>query len=769
DAVNKTNRCENYGTAAQTLTQDMTFCSQQAASNVTVKADWYDNRTPSADKPGVSFTLESKGAPGTDGWGTGIYGYDTGAFSFTGTSANKASNSSDYAWVYSFDKQLYTKAYTDGAWHDIDYRLAQESAPKGYASWYEADGSASDGLLVNAQKQQVTVTVDWRDDSNAFGTRPSDADLLGKLTLTRSLTAGDSKTIALTTTDPTAEGYVEVTDSGNALTLTLPNCLGYDASGNRYHYGFTVDDFAASGDKVPSGTKYARAYTNAGDYASRQTAVYNGGTLKLTLSNEASFSIKKAWKDDGAADTVVKRPSATFTLYRFADTAGSNYQSASPVPLVDAVTVKGSEAGTGTQTISIAPTDGTSKLPYFNEDGVPYRYFAKEAVADSGQANGDTYEPVRVDANGDEIADSDNPNYDVFNGETVENRISGTTDLTASESWVAAARQDVNAKVTFTLGQTVGGKVTGDCTRNGETVTMSGFGAEATSLTSSYNELKSGSGANESSATRLPKYDSDGQPFAYDLSVTSVQLDENHDGTFAADETATIYTDGGTTYLLSANGYRYETTVNVTDNGNASKTFAFTNTLVGNAEVDIAKSLPQGFKQTWNDQTKQWDTDSGASFTYTVYQNGQPIGTKTLTFTADDAASDGSVAGKSLQVTRYDDLDQTGDTKLSGDLPRYDAQGNEYVYTVKETETDGYANSESTTTGEKEIDNTAAGAKEKVRVATSQQTNTWKTGNPTIRIGNIWNDGGEKQYRKDTTFKLFFAPQGDDSAWIEYG
>ena len=768
DSVNKTNRCENYGTAAQTLTQGMTFYSQQAASNVTVKADWYDNRTPSADKPGVSFTLESKGAPDTDGWGTGIYGYDTGAFSFTGTSANKASSSSDFAWVYSFDKQLYTKAYAKGSWSDIDYRLAQESAPDGYTSWYQDDDTVSDGLLVNAQKQQVAVTVDWRDDSNAFGTRPSDADLLGKLTLTRSLTAGDSQAIDLTTTDPTAEGYVVVASSGNTLTLTLPNCLGYDASGNRYHYGFTIDDVAASGDHVPSGTVYARAYTNAGDYASRQTAVYNGGTLKLTLSNEAAFTINTVWKDDDAADTIANRPSATFTLYRFADTAGSNYQSASPVPLVDAVTVKGSEAGTGTQTISIAPTDGTSKLPYFNEDGVPYRYFAKEAVAGSGQANGDTYTPVRVDAKGAEVSD-DNPNYDVFNGETVENRISGSTDLTASESWVAAARQDVNAKVTFTLGQSVNGKVTGDCTRNNETVTMSGFGAEATSLTSSYNELKNGSGANESAAGRLPKYDSDGQPFAYNLSVASVQLDENHDGTFAADETATIYTDGGKTYLLSANGYRYETTVDVTDNGNASKTFAFTNTLVGNAEVDITKNLPQGFKQTWNGQTGQWDKESGASFTYTVYQNDQPIGTKTLAFTADDEAANGSVAGKSLQVTRYDDLAQTGDTKRSGELPRYDAQGNEYVYTVKETDAGGYANGESTSTAEKEIDNTAAGAKEKVRVATSQQSNTWKTGNPTIRIGNIWNDGGEKQYHKDTTFNLLFAPQGDDSAWIEYG
>ncbi|MGN0059953.1 MAG: Cna B-type domain-containing protein, partial [Coriobacteriales bacterium] len=768
DSVNKTNRCENYGTAAQTLTQDMTFYSQQAASNVTVKADWYDNRTPSADKPAVSFSLESEGAPGTDGWVTSIYGYDTGAFSFTGSSANKAPSSSDYAWVYCFDKQLYTKAYANGAWSDIDYRLAQKSAPDGYTSWYADDGSASDALLVNAQKQQVAVTVDWRDDSNAFGTRPSDEGLLGKLTLTRSLTAGDSKTIALTTTDPTAEGYVVVASSGNKLTLTLPNCLGYDASGNRYHYGFTIDDVTASGDQVPSGTVYAHAYTNAGDYASRQTAVYNGGTLKLTLSNEATFSIKKAWKDDGDTDTIANRPSATFTLYRFADIAGSNYQSASPVPLVDTVTVKGSEAGTGTQTISIAPTDGTSKLPYFNEDGVPYRYFAKEAVADSGQANGDTYEPVRVDAQGNEVSD-DNPNYDAFNGETVENRISGTTDLTASESWIAAARQDVNAKVTLTLGQSVNGKVTDDCTRNGERVTMSGFGAEATSLTSSYNELKNGSGANESAAKRLPKYDSDGQPFAYNLSVASVQLDENHDGTFSDDETATIYQDGDKTYLLSANSYRYETTVNVTDNGNASKTFAFTNTLVGNAEVDITKSLPQGFKQTWNDQTQQWDKDSSASFTYTVYQNDQAIGTKTLAFAADDAAADGSVASKSLQITRYDDLTQTGDTKLSGELPRYDAQGNEYVYTVKETDTGGYASYESTSTGEKDVDNTAAGAKEKVRVATSRQSNTWKSGNPSIRIGNIWNDGGEKQYRKNTTFKLMFAPQGVDSTWIEYG
>lgn len=721
DAVNRTNRCENYGTDTQTLVQDMTFYSQQAASSVVVKTDWLDNRTPSASKPATSFTLESKGAPGTDGWGASIYGYDTGAFSFTGTAANKASNSSDFAWLYSFDKKLYTKGYADGAWHDISYRLAQTNVPDGYASWYQDDGSVSDGLLVNAQKQQVAVTLDWRDDSNAFGTRPGDDDLLGKLKLTRSLTAGDSKTIDLTTTDPTSEGYVEVASSGNTLTLTLPNCLGYDASGNRYHYGFTINDFAASGDQVPSGTVYAHTYTNAGDYASRQTAVYNGGTLKLALTNEATFSIKKAWKDDGAVDTIANRPNATFTLYRFADTAGSNYQSASPVPLVDAVTVKGSEAGTGTQAISIAPTDGTSKLPYFNEDGVPYRYFAKEAVAASGQANGDTYTPVRVDANGAEVSD-DNPNYDVFNGETVENRISGTTDLTASENWVAAARQDVNAKVTFTLGQSVNGAVTGECTRNSETATMSGFGAEATSITSSYNELKNGSGANESSAGRLPKYDSDGQPFAYNLSVASVQLDENHDGTFADDETATVYTDGGKTYLLSANGYRYETTVNVTDSGNASKTFAFTNTLVGNAEVDITKSLPQGFKQTWNDQTQQWDKDSSATFTFTVYQNDQPIGTKTLAFGADDAASDGGAASKQMQITRYGDLVQSGSTKLSGELPRYDAQGNEYAYTVKETDTGGYAGYESTSTGEKDVANTAANATEKVRVATSRQS-----------------------------------------------
>lgn len=141
-------------------------------------------------------------------------------------------------------------------------------------------------------------------------------------------------------------------------------------------------------------------------------------------------------------------------------------------------------------------------------------------------------------------------------------------------------------------------------------------------------------------------------------------------GTEFKDCTITTVQEGTSTvtYFLTADGYRYRRDT-VTDND--KHTASVTNTLVGNAQVEINKTFPNGLLA------------SPTTLTYTIYRNGTAIGTKTVSYTGD---VDGQpFTPDAVTVASYEDLTTKVDAAATSLLPRYDASGIQYKYTVAET------------------------------------------------------------------------------------
>lgn len=822
DATNMTNRCENYGTSdngnpsggTTNLVNGMTFHSQQATQLVTLRKIWRDNAEPASSKQIEDMELRLQHRTSPDGeWVDGSYGY--GEVS-NPTTENKLSTSADTAWIWNYVKVLYDYQWVEGSiphegsWQPIEYRLAEPTVPLAYVSSYDTDGN-----LVNTVKTPLTYTISWQDDGDKFSTRLDETSLLAALQVTKAATGEASELVAFDREDPHAEGYVTVAKNANGTwTLSMPNALGYNESGNRIHYGLstrtnpptgTTASTPNRGGDIPvagtdssrynedgratfnpqADTVYMSTYTNAEEYSSRQTALYNGGTLKLTLSNTAAFTFTKRWKDNNEAD---KRPNVKFVLYRYVE--GSSYQSASPVPLVAQVVADSlTEKVDGPITFSHDNAGRAITLPYFNDAGQRYIYFVKETLEDgslmASRLDGDAYVPARirlepvVDPGDDgtpgggagtqyvEVEDATEmapaqgglPYYDAHNGEILENRITGTTDFIATKTWFAAARQDVGAEVTFDLYRD-------DELVSGGSITVSGFSAESTSETFSYNEQRYGPSANSNASTKLPKYDAEGREYAYKLKESQVKTKVN-----GALQPAVVSVVGGDTFFLTADGYRYrQETSEITKDASGRSRMSVTNTLVGDAEVHIQKTFGDGLKPG----------DEGRTITlgFTIYRDGEPVGTKSIVIdTSDDSPdlvktnpNDPSSEGLTLSPAKATELKLTsysqfttleeGFRGLTGELPRYDGQGNEYLYTVKETTTAGYGNTSKLSRTE-----LAREGGEKYRVFNDSENNYYKPGDPTISISKTWNDANETLYRKAIKYRVEIHAPGAEGQW----
>jgi hypothetical protein len=707
----------------------ITFVSEKPSADVSLYLEWRDNTASKASITEASLGLGlAYSADGGKSW-TGLTAAAMGSLGFTSlpaVPARTASQSSDSSWKFDFAETL--PGY-DRNGQPLLYRLSEANVPADYASSFLTVNGVS--ALCNTLVVPFSAAVKWLDSSDAYQTRAEVMDWLSSLTVTRGTILGDDAAVPVNLSDAKNEFYVTAADSGSGIwTISMPNALGYDGNDYPYTYSLLGQESlpVKEGSAVPAGSSYAASYSNTDNHASNAAALFSGGTLLEKLTGTTVFRATKKWLDEG--DTAA-RPEATITLYRYAK-GRQDYRTASPVSLAGAQLsgVKVDKtAASGAEIAVTLPSEEGKTLPLFDEDGNQYVYFVKETLTPGANAN--TYTQVFLnEASGDygEPASGrdDSARY-LFSGGELDNKITGTVELSAAKTWVAAARQDVKAEVEMRLAQTDPGDGTGQPVVNSSyrTETLTGFSAEITSKTAFF--------------SGLPKYNEYGLPYKYSVSEGSVKTDVNGVLQSAAEITA------GGNYLVTADGYRYRQDT-VFDE--ASGSAAVTNTLVGNAEIVISKSFPEGLLGS---------TDT--SITYTIYRNDEILGTKAVTYRLSEHP-EVPFTPDSLTVTSYEDL-TTNPTGGAGLLPRYDGQGAEYRYSVAETVTpDGIYSQNVVNSRDDAVYRSGSYENEHYLKVTAAVTNSKPGSGIDFSVYKNWIDDGDELYHST----VFFALQYNNGA-----
>ncbi len=333
---------------------------------------------------------------------------------------------------------------------------------------------------------------------------------------------------------------------------------------------------------------------------------------------------------------------------------------------------------------------GNTILPKFDNEGYEYVYFLTEKIPSAGD-----YVSVFTDASG-------TPKDYLYNRGTATNKLSAQIAVPATKTWNAKAIQGMDASVTLQLQSSADGKSWTNV--EGKTMTLTGFTAERMTLTDAFEAM--------------PKYDDRGYLIQYRVAETSATVNQN-DGTGS-------FGDGDE---FTADGYKFK----VSRAGNNT----IINTLIGTTKFRV--------KKNW-----QPDISSSATIQVRLLQNGSNYSMTDGTVTAEAGST-----GHTINADGTVSLTGTGDFSfLFENLPRYDATGAEYAYTVEET-------TKKITVGEDEYnyDSTAYSNEDGVKTATI--TNIHGEGE-TLRfeLDKVWLDESDTLHRLPVTVGIYYTGGG---------
>lgn len=609
--------------------------------------------------------------------------------------------SSYNTWVYTY-AAMPTTVTINGVTHTVKYG-AIESAVSGYQA------SGNDGkqdTITNTYLTSFKANKIWFDNANAYATRPTAAGSTvidaWKNGYIHFFVRKDGDDIAQATeiTDASLLANVSVTsDAANSVwTINFSNLPAYDTDGYPLIYHMTEDLDKLNQVFGNSSDKYISQYTNTGNYASDTTHLFNDGQLTNTLTNVISFTITKNWKDGLGTGLVSTRPNAVMYLYRFAEGVGS-YDTASPVQGFDSASVPKQD---GDITFGLDATLG-AQLPKYDSEGHKYTYFVKEIITDTDKQDYKQFIDNKFTENVPEDC--------VLNSGIITNKKSADFDASAVKNLQAVAMQADYATVTttFQLQRRVKGTTTDwtDVTdQNGATVTTTVTGFAEGSLTQ------------DGSFGSMPKYDDEGVAYEYRSVETAMSI---------GGQTVTMapyYTDDGTLPAVLAtvtvpgtvapDGTTAKFEVIRNDDG------SITDRLIGNTQIVIKKS--------WSPAN-----ETGTAVFHIIRSDSKT--SLSAGATGDDATTIKTATGYLSDVTL------TGDSTLTlSNLDRYDENGREYTYTVKEVSaSDGY-----TLTGESYQKQTVYAGNQYITSLNASYTNSNKPGTDmTFELDKSWLDDGD--------------------------
>ncbi len=607
-------------------------------------------------------------------------------------------DSSLTTWAFTLENlpSSYTENLGDGKQtHSISYAIKQTSVPEGYVS----DGSTSliemNASITNTVQVAYQANIVWKDNNNAYTTRPvrNDIDKLlanGTIKLMRYVANTSAKPVDITDSITSANfAFVDNEDGSVSISLVnLPSyCAEEDNYGAPYIYSIILNP-QVNPDASTSGDSYIGSYSNVDNYASYTTALYNGGTLTELLSNTIDFSYSKTWSDNNNNNN---RPDAYFYFYVATEddvTSGSfNTNKASAVA--------------GYSTVNVEKEDGTytvcTDLPKYNDQGQRLVYFAIEKglsgdyISAVNNASGDASQDVIdvFDAIKGSYLDRDNgvyyPKY-LLNGGSIDNKLSATTKAEVSKTINASAMQEMNgAEVNFVLQKMVSqtaedgsisyqwinasqGDLDGhDNSESGDvTLTLDGFRAESMTQTGSSPDLKKYNEAGESIIYRWKEVSvslngSETKELTWDESnvspdsMTYETAEAVSIGKYApgiGGEMVDFYLTGESTTVVNGNGSSQTT---ISNDINAPYLLKIDKTWSVNGE-NVTSKLPDTAYAIF----EVYDADGNV----VKDEEGTPI---QITLNAASLSQDGS---------KWE--------MIYKDLERFDEEGREYTYSIKE-------------------------------------------------------------------------------------
>lgn len=564
---------------------------------------------------------------------------------------NKTAAASD--WYFTVDNlPRYYWDENSGEWIELQYKIGVEpgTSAAGYGiseAIYMKDPEAvrtDSWKTVYTKLKTFKAGLQWYDDNLSNTVRPDDSLNWEHIIKIYQANNDDYENGVLL--DDASSVEITVTDMKDISISGLPE---YDEKGWLYTYYITVEDIPVADksslinkDVTPS---YVSQYENTGNITAKADGCYENGIIKVILQGTLDFSLIKEWSDGNPKDPAAVRPDVTVTLWRYTKAASGTYERS----YLAAAKVDTEQALFIDKTQSRFELN-ISGLPAFDEDGNEYIYFIKETM---DGAAGDY--AAEINNAGTGFEEEAGANQVIFNRGSIVNKLTGTKTITGSKVWKAKTVQSMKAGIVVGLQRRIAGSNNLWVTVDEKQVT--GFRAEVTS---------------QSFAFVTAKYDSDGCQYEYRVVEKEVTIE--YPG--MEPETAVLPESSydKDTYRYQVGEYTYERTI---QNG------VIVNQLVGETAIEIDKY--------WN----QYDGTQELHFH--IYRNNSPkcVCEELIQEIGGSLKPDGNGGHLGyLIMTPGDEADtEDGVTHwkyILKEIPKYDSEGAEYLYTITEDIPDGY-------------------------------------------------------------------------------
>lgn len=664
--------------------------------------------------------------------------------------------------------------------------------------------------ITNTRCQEpFTVTINWKDNSNAYLTRPGRHKAGDHYNYKKEDGSWAVRTLTGEEVDRLNEqelahfkkGLVlkAMTSSGNALpvenaqmeienldtdtwTLKIKGLPALDSKGNPVTYylehnhtdGLSVNNVPVIKDTISPevganpGGEYRTSVVNQGvDTGVDTDKLYTGAVLNNVLEKNMWATFYTKWDDEGA--DKANRPKPTVYLYRVAESGTDqpvDFGQLHPVARYDNVPVPTEEDEAIIRFGYENETEG--ELPLYNANGQRYIYYAIVNIPGAGD-----YVQLIKNTTGSysdqAMQEADKEGYLLCMG-TLTLRRQAKVSLTASKTFVAASMQDIhnieNVSVTLMLQKSENGSTDWENVIDDEgalvTRKLEGFRGEQLSITSE-------------EPYEAPKYNEKGAEIKYRWVETSMTMNNQSSnvekaGDYFADES--IQTPAGKDGTISpvgpgAGGVNSAAHFRVIYNEDGS----VTNRLMGNTEMIVTKTWAEtGWGTNGKMTLKEWlDSEEGAAYkNQTIsFRLNRNDGKSSISAGAEETENTlyGYSYNENGTLVRNDpirDITIRVGENLSADdarniwknLPRYDEDGSEYIYSVEEMNNDGTEatlwNSSKTYTREVVFDHNDYYVRKKAAFVNSPNG-----GQMYFQAEKIWLDHGDLLCRKPVQAALY--------------
>lgn len=616
---------------------------------------------------------------------------------------------------------------------DLTYDLAELSIDGYKSSALESDSSEYVKKLMNTSYTTMTVTKKWLDDNNTEA-RDSISDFKKRLNLYYEVQGSDGHPLVqLQTENATEENYLQITEGEDGeWTITIKNLIQFNDTGIPYAYYLVEDTSDWDTAKAAGQDHYIATYENPHNYINEKDKCYTDGIITNKLEGTTNFTFTKNWKD--GATEAKDRPNITFQLMRYPENLDTEtgYLHAAPVDMKEFTTEEDKEKVNGEMNWI---AEGEELLPRYNAEGVEYVYFVSEKLSGGTMGNSGDYQQKVTAKDGFEPSALAELNKNlVANGEILNNQLAKTQDIPVTKTWKSAAFSNVDAEIVLEVKRRseAPGAVEEKVNFDTEQV-ISGFTPETITRTGMI--------------TGMPVYDENGYRYNYTIGESAIRIKTDKTApnyvNLVWDATAGIFKT--TEEHFETIQYKFKPVTSSPEDGEK----LITNTLEDTMNVRVDKIWPQG----WNAKdpnTGNHQYTPPTQLDFTLYQDGALVQDQGI-------ANPVTVSGSALNPYIEGGI-QEGICRFDN-LPRYDVEGHEYVYTVTEA-----------VTGEVGL----------IEYQYSWKTGAWTTNtekepdtrvvditNPPPGEGNgfwvekVWLDDGDKPHRESVVVEVYKKDEGN--------